>query len=784
MTEKLLKKNGNTKLNYHAPNFIFLFLLCTLFIAVYTFALQKNYSSNTLEAAVERNISCSEAIHRAVSNRLVRTDFTDINTVEDMQSERYQTIQKQLNELRGLNSTRYLYTAKKAADGRMVYLVDGLDLDAEDFAYPGTYIEDEMVPYLETALSGETIYSQEIVDTTWGHIFAACYPVIAQDGSGDIIGALCIEVDMENAYQSIHAANLASGWIAAVAVVIAIVLILLAYISIHKQKERDYARQEMLWEAAEAAEAANKAKSTFLFNMSHDIRTPMNAILGYADLARGHLREPVRLERYMNNIRVSGEKLLSIINSVLELARIENNQIVLEESIVRTGEVLDSCIMMFQSAMEEKHQKLSVTKDVKYPYVYLDNTHVTEICLNILSNAVKYTGEGGSISCTLNQKDGEKEGWCITEIIIGDTGIGISEEFQAHIFEAFSRERTSTVSGIDGTGLGMGIVKRLVDLMEGTIEVQSQLGAGTVFTVRIPSRIASEEEMQVKQAGCHLDKFSVAGRRILLVEDNDLNAEIAMELFKEEGLQAERANDGVLCIEMVESAPANYYDLILMDIQMPIMDGYGATRMIRKLRDPIKAEIPIVAMTANAFAEDREKALAVGMNEHLAKPIDRNELMLIFQKLLQAKIISEPVKEPLQGVYRMYPAFEDLRGNVLAALLPGGFFAYEAYGKERLIYANDAACAVWGCKSFEELKEFTGDSFRGMIHPDDLDMVEKGIAEQVSEDEEGLDRIDYRIIRKDGKIRWVDDYGHLLRSGNGYDIFYVFVADTTEKHQS
>ena len=235
---------------------------------------------------------------------------------------------------------------------------------------------------------------------------------------------------------------------------------------------------------------------------------------------------------------------------------------------------------------------------------------------------------------------------------------------------------------------------------------------------------------------------------------------------------------------MVESAPANYYDLILMDIQMPIMDGYGATRMIRKLRDPIKAEIPIVAMTANAFAEDREKALAVGMNEHLAKPIDRNELMLIFQKLLQAKIISEPVKEPLQGIYRKYPAFEDLRGNVLAALLPGGFFAYEAYGKERLIYANDAACAVWGCKSFEELKEFTGDSFRGMIHPDDLDMVEKGIAEQVSEDEEGLDRIDYRIIRKDGKIRWVDDYGHLLRSGNGYDIFYVFVADTTEKHQS
>lgn len=220
------------------------------------------------------------------------------------------------------------------------------------------------------------------------------------------------------------------------------------------------------------------------------------------------------------------------------------------------------------------------------------------------------------------------------EIVIGDTGIGISEEFQAHIFESFSRERSSTVSGIDGTGLGMGIVKRLVDLMDGTIELQSRLGVGSVFTIRIPCRIASEEEMQAKRANYHLDKFSVAGRRILLVEDNDLNAEIAMELLKEEGLLVERANDGVICIEMMEKASAGYYDLILMDIQMPILNGYDTTRKIRKMADAKKASIPIIAMTANAFAEDKQRALAVGMNDHVAKPIDMNKLIPTLQKYL------------------------------------------------------------------------------------------------------------------------------------------------------
>lgn len=633
-------QNQQRSRTLHYLNIAVILLGTILFITVYTFILQTNNSNNTLEAAVERNSECADAIHRLVNNLLTRDDFTDINSIEDMKLDRYKELQSYMNQLRNLNSTRYLYTAKRDADGRLVYLIDGLDLGADDFAYPGTYIEEEMIPYLDAALSGETIYSQQIIDTTWGHIFTACYPVIANDGSGDIIGALCMEMDMETTYKSIEKINRSSVGIATIAIVVMILLLICLYQSMHKQKDKEREQQKILEAAAAAADAANKAKSTFLFNMSHDIRTPMNAILGYTDLARSHMNDPEKLEEYMDNIRISGEKLLSIINNVLELSRIENNQTVIEESIINSGEGMDSCLVMMKPAAEEKHQTLTVTKNIQYPYIYVDNAHVSEIILNIVSNAIKYTGEGGTIHCTLDQRPAEREGFCITRISVRDNGIGISEEFQKHIFESFSRERSSTVSGVDGTGLGMGIVKKLVDQMHGTIEVQSKLGEGSEFIVELPCRIATEQEAQAKKACFHLDKQSVAGRRVLLAEDNDLNAEIATELIRAEGVLVERASDGVICVEMIEKKPANYYDLILMDIQMPVMDGYKATQAIRRMEDQEKANIPIVAMTANAFAEDRQKALSVGMNDHIAKPIDMNLLMQVFEKHMKAKIVS------------------------------------------------------------------------------------------------------------------------------------------------
>ena len=576
----------------------------------------------------------SDIIYSAIADQLTEAQYVNIHTKNDMRLKEYQSLQKKLNELRKLEFARYLYTARKDADGRIVYLVDGLDLSAEDFAYPGTPLEEEMIPYIERALSGERVYSQDSVDTTWGHIYTACYPVCAPDDDREIIGALCVEMDMESAYATIAEADHKAATMAVAVGVMTAVLIVVIYRELRCQQEKDQKVNSMLENAAKAADAANQTKSTFLFNMSHDIRTPMNAILGYAALAREHLNEPDKLKEYMENISVSGEKLLSIINNVLELARIENDAVSPQETLIHSGDVFDSCHVMFKAALNEKHQTMTIEKHIVYPYIYLDESRVSQIYLNIISNAIKYTAEGGHITCILNQLPDDRDGWCVTEAIFKDNGIGMSEEFQQHIFEAFTRERSSTLSGVDGTGLGMGIVKKLVDMLHGTIEVQSVLGEGSTFIVRIPTRIAEVSEIQKEEKEDHLDEVCVFNKRILLAEDNDLNAEIITELLMKKGLQIERAVNGMECIQMLEKESAGYYDMILMDIQMPVMDGYQATRHIRQLADSAKATIPIIAVTANAFEEDRAKAMEVGMNAHISKPIDMQALVQIFQKLL------------------------------------------------------------------------------------------------------------------------------------------------------
>lgn len=386
--------------------------------------------------------------------------------------------------------------------------------------------------------------------------------------------------------------------------------------------------------AVENAESANHAKSTFLFNMSHDIRTPMNAIIGYADLASRHLDDPAKLKNYMENIQVCGQNLLMLLNNVLDLARIENDKTEMEYSVSDIEKDFRNCVAMFRNQADSKGQTLTVTTQLQYPYIYADIPHLTEICTNLVSNAVKYTGAGGTIRCNVTQKPGEKEGWCDTVVTVADNGIGMSQEFQKHIFEPFERERTSTVSKVEGSGIGMGIVKKLVGLMGGTVEVESRIGVGSTFTVTIPCRIASEDETQAKRETNPSDQKCLCGTRILLTEDNDLNAEIAVELLQEEGCTVDRAKDGVECVDMLEKAANGTYQLILMDIQMPVMNGYDAARKIRGLDDPQKANIPIIAMTANAFTEDRQVALDAGMNDHIAKPINMNVLVPTLRKYL------------------------------------------------------------------------------------------------------------------------------------------------------
>ena len=402
-------------------------------------------------------------------------------------------------------------------------------------------------------------------------------------------------------------------------------------------KKAAYDTQELnakLQVAAENAESANRAKSTFLFNMSHDIRTPMNAIIGYADLASRHLDDPAKLEKYMENIQVCGQNLLVLLNNVLDLARIENDKTEIEYSVSDIEKDFRNCIAMFQNQADSKRQTLTVTAHLLHPYIYADVPHLTEVCTNLVSNAVKYTGVCGTIHCDVTQKPGKKEDWCDTVITVADNGIGMSQEFQKHIFEPFERERTSTVSKVEGSGIGMGIVKKLVGLMGGTVEVESRIGVGSTFIVTIPCRIASQEETQAKRDTTSSDKKSLLGVKILLTEDNDLNAEIAAELLQEEGCTVDRAKDGVECVDMLEKAANGTYQLILMDIQMPVMNGYDAAKKIRRMEDPQKADIPIIAMTANAFSEDKQAALDAGMNDHVAKPINMNVLVPTIRKYL------------------------------------------------------------------------------------------------------------------------------------------------------
>ena len=410
--------------------------------------------------------------------------------------------------------------------------------------------------------------------------------------------------------------------------------VLIANRDVTDEKMRELKQEEELREAKLKAESANKAKSTFLFNMSHDIRTPMNAIIGYAELASRHLIETEKLSRYLEKIQICGKELLSLLGNVLDLARIENNKVEMEYTVSNVHENFENCVTMFQQQAESKNQTLSLTEQIMYPYVYMDAPHLSEVCFNIISNAIKYTNTGGTISCRVVQKACEKEDWCNMIITITDNGIGMSEEFQKHIFEDFERERNSTDSHIEGSGIGMGITKKLVELMDGTIEVKSKQGEGSSFTVTVPCRKALKEDTLAKRNSNLNNKNCLNGVRVLLVEDNEINTEIARELLEEEGCIVETADDGVACIDMMEKADADYYKLILMDIQMPVMNGYDAALAIRKMKDTKKSRIPIIAMTANAFAEDAQKVLSVGMNAHVAKPVDMNILVPTMMRYL------------------------------------------------------------------------------------------------------------------------------------------------------
>jgi signal transduction histidine kinase/BarA-like signal transduction histidine kinase len=391
--------------------------------------------------------------------------------------------------------------------------------------------------------------------------------------------------------------------------------------------------QSRIEEARIQAEVANSAKTTFLFNMSHDIRTPMNAIIGFTDLLNKHQDEPEKRADYLKKIHDASTVLLSIINNVLEMARIEKGMLDVNEIAWSAEQFNDTLYSVFQDMMEEKGIAFTRQIDVQHHYVFCDPIKLREVFLNILSNAYKYTNAGGKVNMHLEEIPCDREGYALYQTTISDTGIGMSKAFLPHIFEEFSRESNTTDNKIEGTGLGMPIVKRLVDFMEGSIEVQSEKGKGSTFVITIPHKIADRADL-VDHSASNYEPELFAGKRILLAEDNDLNAEIAIEILQEAGFEVERAEDGQICVDMIKKAEAGYYDIILMDIQMPHMNGYDATKAIRSMEDSGKAMIPILAMTANAFEEDKYEAIQAGMNGHLGKPVNVAELMKTLGGLL------------------------------------------------------------------------------------------------------------------------------------------------------
>ena len=416
--------------------------------------------------------------------------------------------------------------------------------------------------------------------------------------------------------------------------------VLLAISDVTEEKEHELEQDRILRNALSSAEHANRAKTAFLNNMSHDIRTPMNAIIGFTSLAAEHLDDREIIRDYLEKISTSGKHLLSLINDVLDMSRIESGSVKIEKTNVYLPDVLEDLKTIILESVHAKQQKLLIKQqDVVHEDIITDKLRLTQVLLNIISNAVKFTPVGGTIHILVEEKASQKAGYAVYSFCIKDNGIGMSKEFQEHVFDSFARERTVTESGITGTGLGMAITKNIVDLMGGTIHLTSKQGEGSEFIVTLECELA-DKTVQDKQSSCpkaekkHLD---YSGKKVLLVEDNELNREIATEILKSLGLKVDYAADGMEAVEILSSEAGNQYDMIFMDIQMPKMDGYTATREIRTLKDTKKANVPIIAMTANAFDEDRKKAIKAGMNGHIAKPIDVNVILQNLDRIFGQK---------------------------------------------------------------------------------------------------------------------------------------------------
>ena len=620
-----LKKKKFLRLKNTGSILVFMGLLIIFVIALYTFILQSSYTKTALETEIARDTASADAVHKLVNGRIGKEDFDQIKDQSDEKKQIYKDISSYFNEIRTLNSTRYIYTATKNEEGKFVYVVDGLDSDADDVRHPGDYIEEEMVPYIDRAISGENVYSQDIIDTTWGPIFTACYPVSANhDGTGEIIGAFCIEMDMQSAYGMVEETNHISIICGLVAGAVLLLICLYSYYVYQKSKAEEQKQKQLLMNAAEEADAANKAKSAFLLSISHDIRTPMNAIIGFTNIAL-HQNTVSDIHDSLEKVQKSSNHLLSLLNDVLDFTRIESGKVIVSPEPVDITQLTDNVQAIMNGLLYNRDLKFEVHRErPKNPYVLADVTRIREVLVNLLGNAVKFTKDGGKITLDISSYPGTDEKHIIIRYVVQDNGIGMSEEFQKELFKPFSQEDNANArTKYKGTGLGMAITKKYIDMMGGSIAVESKKGVGTTFTVEIPLEL-TEQVIQSKQP-LHRD---LTGVHVLMAEDNDLNAELATIMLEDAGMTVTRASDGKEVVNLFKNHPRDTYDLILMDIMMPNMDGHQATKAIRAMGierlDAVR--IPIIALSANAFIDDIQESLDSGMNDHISKPINMEEV--------------------------------------------------------------------------------------------------------------------------------------------------------------
>lgn len=608
--------------------FVIAGLLMIFVIALYTFILQSSYTKTALETEITRDTASADAVHKLVNGRIGKEDFDQINDQSDEKNPLYKDISSYFNEVRTLNSTRYIYTAKKNEEGKLVYVVDGLDPDADDVRHPGDYIEDEMVPYIDRAISGENVYSQDIIDTTWGPIFTACYPVSAnRDGTGEIIGAFCIEMDMQSAYGMVEETNHISIICGLVAGAVLLLICLYTYYVYQKSKAEEQKQKQLLMNAAEEADAANKAKSAFLLSMSHDIRTPMNAIIGFTNIAL-HQNKVSDIHDSLEKVQQSSNHLLSLLNDVLDFSRIESGKVTISPEPVDITQLTDNVQAIMNGLLYNRDLKFEVHREnLKNPYVLADVLRIREVLVNLLGNAVKFTKDGGEITLDISSYPGADEKHIITRYVVRDNGIGMSEEFKKKLFDPFSQEDYANARTLyKGTGLGMAITKKYVEMMGGSIAVESKKGAGSTFTVEIPLELPEQVIPSEQKQHLHRD---LTGIHVLMAEDNDLNAELATMILEDAGMIVTRASDGKEVVDLFKNQPRGTYDLILMDIMMPNMDGHQAAKTIRALgiERSDAVTIPIIALSANAFIDDIQESLDSGMNDHISKPINTEELI-------------------------------------------------------------------------------------------------------------------------------------------------------------